>query len=124
MMIKTLKLLKLSSAVCILITLGLVGCTTVIKHVPVFPDDSLLENCTIITPPEENEYFTASWMERESMLTEAYINQTLETAKCNARLESIRKAKLEITERLTGIKPDGTSTKYGISNIKGIKLGK
>lgn len=77
-------------------TILLVGCgaTTseiVVRSKFIEPPTVLLKDCLIPVPPNKDLYLMASLQEREGLLYEYAMTQTLELSKCNADKQSLKK---------------------------------
>lgn len=83
----------------ILFTLLLAGCgtnppvvQTIVKVIS--PDDSLLLDCVIPSPPPKNDYIKATMSEREKMLMSYTGNLLKDSFICNSRFSALREWKV------------------------------
>jgi len=101
-------------AILLMFVLVLAGCGTmglqtnvVYKTEVIAPEDSLLLDCDVMSPPEREAYIAATMKEREKMLVNFSMKQMENLFVCNKRFKALRdwkKEKIEALSKTTELK--------------------
>lgn len=83
-----------------LLSLFLSACETMqpkvtTQYVVVSPSSDLMADCPIATPPNKEEYLSASVAKREELLYNLSMEQYKNIQKCNIQMKKLRKWKTE-----------------------------